>query len=103
MCDPALAKGADVRLAAGLAVTQLHPGAQFLAVMLVRDAEHLHLEDLRMAIKEFLDLARVDVLAAADHDVLDPAYDIAITLVVDHREISGMHPARRVDRLLCLL
>jgi hypothetical protein len=46
-----------------------------------------------MAVEEFLDLARIDVLAAADHHVLDAADDVAIALGVDGGEIAGVHPA----------
>ena len=82
-----------------LAVAQLHPGADLLAELRVGDAEHLHVDDLRMAVEELLDLARIDVLAAADHHVLDAADDGAIALVVDGREVAGVHPAGAVDRL----
>src|SRR4029077_15539291 len=73
MGDLAPAEGADLFGARGLAVAQTNPGAQFLAIARVGDADHLHILDLRMAVEELLDLARVDVFAAADHHVLDPA------------------------------
>src|SRR5262249_36918853 len=47
----------------------------------------------------FLDLARIDVLAAADDHVLDPADDIAIALGIDGGEVAGMHPAPGIDGL----
>jgi hypothetical protein len=56
-----------------------------------------------MAVEEFLDLARIDVLAAADDHVLDPADDVAIAFGVDGREVAGVHPAVGVDRLGGLL
>ena len=46
-----------------------------------------------MAVEELLDLARIDVLAAADHHVLDAADDVAVALVVHGREVAGVHPA----------
>src|SRR3984893_7010343 len=50
-----------------------------------------------MAIEEFLDLARIEVLAAADHHVLDAAGDVAIALGVDHGDIAGVHPAAGIE------
>src|SRR5205085_12672405 len=56
-----------------------------------------------MAVEKFLDFAWIDVLAAADDHVLDAADDVAIALLVDGREVAGMHPARGIDRLARLL
>src|SRR6266446_7985548 len=99
MGDLALAERADLFGARRLAVAQTNPGAELLAVTRVGDADHLNVPDLRMAIKELLDLARIDVLAAADHHVLDPADDVAVAVRVDRREVAGVHPAGSVDRL----
>src|SRR6516225_8497132 len=99
MSDLALAEGADLLGGGSFAVVQAHPGAQLLAIALVGDADHLHILNLRVAIEELLDLARIDVLAAADHHVLNPPDDVAIALLVDRREIASVHPTRRVDRL----
>src|SRR5260370_21681507 len=52
-----------------------------------------------MTIEKLLDLARVKVLAAADHHVLDAADDVAITLRVDHGDVAGMHPAIGVEHV----
>ena len=46
-----------------------------------------------MGIEEFLDLARIDVLAAADDHVFDPADDVAVAVLVHDRKVAGMHPA----------
>ena len=54
---------------------------------------------LRVAQQVLLDLARIDVLAAADQHVLDAADDVAVALGVDRREVAGVHPAGGVDRL----
>src|SRR5262249_26876225 len=79
------------------------PGAQLLAIAVVGDAEDLHVLDLRMTIEEFLDLARIEVLAAADHHVLDAADDVAIALVVDGGEVAGVHPALGIEHVAGLL
>jgi hypothetical protein len=52
-----------------------------------------------MAQQVLLDLARVDVLAAADQHVLDPADDVRVALGIDRRQVAGVHPAGGVDRL----
>jgi hypothetical protein len=67
--------------------------AQFLAVLGVGHAEHLHRLHLGVAEQEFLDLARVDVLAAADQHVLGAADDVAVALGVDRGQVAGVHPA----------
>ena len=56
-----------------------------------------------MAVEKFLDLARIEVLAAADHHVLDAADDVAVALGVDGGEIAGVHPAAGVEHLGGLL
>ena len=73
--------------------------ADLLAEALIGHAEDLGGLNLRMADQKFLDLARVDVFAAADEHVLEAADDAAIALLVDGREIARMHPARGIDRL----
>ena len=55
--------------------------------------------DRRVAVEVLLDLARIDVLAAADDHVLDPPDDVAVAVGVDGREVAGVHPARGVQRL----
>src|SRR6185295_17325288 len=75
------------------------PGAELLAVAVVGDAEDLHVLDFWMAIEEFLDLSGIEVLAAADHHVLDAADDVAIALGVDDRDIAGVHPAIGVEHV----
>jgi hypothetical protein len=87
------------RLGAGAEQYSLHPGHQLLAVLLVGHADHLHVDDVGVGVEELLDLARVDVLAAADHHVLDPPDDVDVAVVVHHREVAGVHPPVGVDRL----
>src|SRR6267142_955048 len=77
------------------------PGAEFFAVFCVWHAEDLDVLNFGVPIEILLDLARIDVLAAADHHVLDPADDAAISIVVDGRQVTCMHPACRIDGLPC--
>src|SRR6266571_1222425 len=86
-----------------LARAQLHPGAQLLAVLGVGHPDHLHVLDGGVRVEELLDLARVDVLAAPDHHVLDPPGDVQVARVVHDGEVAGVHPARRVDGVPGLL
>src|SRR6185437_9234727 len=99
MRDLALAEGLDRLRRFALAGLEFHPGAQFLAVFLIRHADHLHAFDLGMAEQIFLDLTRIDVLAAPDHHVLEPPDDVAVAVFVERGEIAGMHPARLVERV----
>ena len=85
------------------AVAELDPGAQLLAVLLVGDADHLHVLDVGVGVEELLDLARVDVLPAADDHVLDPADDVAVAVLAHLGEVAGVHPAVGVDGLGGLL
>src|SRR6266851_4935921 len=80
-----------------LAGSRPDPCAELLAVTTVGDTEDLNIQDLRMTKQKFLDLARVEVLTAADHHVLDAADDVAITLGIDDRDIAGVHPAAGIE------
>ena len=46
------------------------------------------LDDGRMTVEQLLDLARVNVLAAADHHVLDAADDAAVAVLVQRRQVA---------------
>ena len=52
-----------------------------------------------MAVEVFLDLARIDVFAAADDHVLDAADDVAVAVGIEGGQIAGVHPAGAVQRL----
>ncbi len=101
--DLSLAEGTHLLRGQRLAGLDANPGAQLLAIAVVGDAEHLGVLDLRMLVEILLDLARIEVLAAADHHVLDAADDVAVALVVDGGEIAGVHPAAVVQHLGGLL
>ena len=97
MGDLALAEIADILIRGGFAIHEFNPGAKFLAVFGVRHADHLHVCDLGMAVEILLDLARIQVLPAPDHQILDPADDVEIAVFVHGREVAGVHPAGIVD------
>ena len=50
-----------------------------------------------MAVQELFDLARIDVLAAANHHVLQATDDVDVALVVHRGQIPGVHPAGGID------
>src|SRR5699024_11186724 len=75
------------------------PGADLLAVLHIRYADHLDVGDVGVGVEELLDLARVNVLPAPDHHVLDPADDVEVAVGTHLGQITGVHPAVSVDRL----
>jgi hypothetical protein len=52
-----------------------------------------------MLVEVVFDLARENVLAAADHHVLAAADDLAVTVGIERREVAAVHPAGAIDRL----
>src|SRR4029077_11820361 len=68
-------------------------------VLLGGNPDHLHVRDIRVAVQELFDLARIDVLAAADDHVLDPADDVDVTVRVHRGQVAGVHPAGGIDGL----
>src|SRR5215469_15167701 len=99
MRDLAGAELADLlggQLAAG---AQLHPRAELFAVLQVGHPDDLDVLDLRVGVQEFLDLAGIDVLTAADDHVLDPPDDVQVAGLVHHGQVAGVHPAGGVDGL----
>ena len=68
-------------------------GDDFLAPVRVRAADDRNLEHAGMAQQHFLDLARIDVAAAADDQVLGAVLQGEKTLVVEGAHIAGVQPA----------
>ena len=77
-----------------------------LAPLVVGDAEHRDVGDLRVAVEHVLDFLGRDVLTLADDDVLDAAGDDHRAVLVEARHVTGVQPAvvgeragveRRVD------
>ena len=68
------------------------------AQSLVGSADHRHLAHPRVAREHVLDLHRVDVLAARDDHVVDPAVDPEIAVGVEMPGVAGVVPAV-ADRL----
>ncbi len=68
-------------------------GAHLLAVFAAGDADDLHIQDARHAEEKFLDLARIDIFAAADDHVLDAAGDTQVAVFIHDAEVAGAQPA----------
>ena len=59
----------------------------------VRRADHRHLAHARMAREHVLDLGRMDVLAARDDHVVEPAVDPEVAVRVEVPGVAGVVPA----------
>ena len=68
--DLAVAELLDLLFGKCLSRLDLDPCHQFLAVLNVRDTDHIHVRDLRMQVQELLNLTRIEVLTAADDHLL---------------------------------
>ena len=77
-----------------LAFLERHGRADLFAQRLVRDAEHRRLADGRVLVEHLLELARIDVVATADDQVLLAIDDEVIAVLVDRRDVPGVKPAR---------
>src|SRR5207302_5265598 len=95
--NPAAAVLADLVDGGRLPVVEPDPDAHLFTVLDVRHADGLHVADFRMRVQELFDLARVDVFAAPNDHVLQPAHDVDVAVLAHHGKIAGVHPARAVD------
>ena len=69
-------------------------GADVLTQRVVGHSEHGGLADTRVGVEDLLDLARVDVISAADDEVLLAVDDEQVAVPVDGGDIAGVQPAR---------
>src|SRR5690606_3541290 len=74
-------------------------GGDLLAPVRVGDAEDDRLRDAGVAGDRGLDLARIDVLPAADDEVLEAAGDGDVAALVHDADVAGVQPAVGVDGL----
>src|SRR6202042_2165591 len=70
-----------------------HRGSDLLAQGRVRQADHGGLGDPGMLVEHFLDLPRVDVVAAADDQVFFPVHDVEIAVLVGPGQVTAVEPA----------
>src|SRR5919112_3412559 len=97
--DLSLAEGPHLVLRHRLTLANSDPGAKLLTVSRVGHAKDLDLLDLWMFEEKLLDLTRVKVLTSTDHHVLDAANDVAVALVIQGGQVTGVHPACGIDHL----
>src|SRR5581483_7025745 len=62
------------------------------SILLIRNANHLHIGNPGTGVQELLDLARINILAAADDHILGAAGDFAIAVLVHGGEITAVQP-----------
>ena len=79
------------------AVLENDAGHDLLAELLVRNADNLNVLDLFVGINELLNLLGIDVFAAADYHVLEPARDSVVALGRFAGEVTGVQPAVLVN------
>ena len=91
--DPLLDVGADLLGRQLLALVEDDRGADLLAPLVVGDADHRRFADLRVLVEHLLDLARVDVVAAADDQVLLAVDDVEVAVLVDAGHVAAVEPA----------
>src|SRR5262249_7483168 len=72
--------------------------ADLLAELVVGDPDHGRLGDRGMLVEDLLDLARVDVVAAADDHLLLAVHDEEVAVLVHPGQVTSPEPAVR-DRL----
>src|SRR6266850_2738957 len=82
---------------------EFDPGTHHLAVAGIRNAKDLRLLHLGMSIEKLLNLTRGDVLSAADDQILHPPDDLAVPLIIEGGQVSGVHPAALIDGFARLL
>src|SRR6476469_6712903 len=90
--DPLLDVLADLLGRQLLAVVDDDRRADLLAPLVVGDADDRRFADLRVLVEHLLDLARVDVVAAADDQVLLAVDDVEVALLVDAGHVAGVEP-----------
>ena len=73
-------------------------GEDFLPVFRIGNADRRRLEHRRMPQQRFVDLARRDVLAALDDQLLQPAGDEVEAVGVAIAEVAGREPAAGTQR-----
>src|SRR3977135_3255169 len=82
--DLAAAELADLLVGRRRAGSELYPGADLFALLLVGHAEYLHGLYFRVPVQELFDLAGEDIFTATDQHVLQTPGDVAITLRIEH-------------------
>src|SRR6266851_2190513 len=72
-------------------------GRHLLAPLRVGYPEHRRVGDRWVSVEQLLDLARVDVLAAADDHVLEAPLNAAVASCVHRAEVTSVQPSLGID------
>src|SRR5947209_7972196 len=83
---------AQLVVAGTCALLQRDRGRHLLAVLVMGNAQHGGLANIWMLVEHFLDLARVDVVAASDDHLLLAIDDEEVTVFIDLRHIARVKP-----------
>src|ERR1700683_3083987 len=70
-----------------------HTGDDFLTPVSMRTADDMHFQHARVTQQNFLDLARIDVAAAADDHVLGAILQREEAFFIECAHVAGMQPA----------
>ena len=86
-------------------ITQFHEGLRGLAAIVILDADHRRLFDVRVIVEGFLDHAWINVIAGTNDEILDPVDNEEEAFVVHDRNIAGSEETvdKRVLRRLRLV
>jgi len=96
--QPAIQVRDQLRLGDLVAVAQHDHRTAYLAPGGVGDADQGAFGDGRVGVQGLLHLGGVDVLAAGDDHVLEPAGDVQVPVVVDLSQVTGAEPATLGER-----
>src|SRR5947199_6331634 len=70
-----------------------HARDNFFAPLIMPPSDHSHFGDVRVSQQRLLHLARIDIGAAADDQILGAVLECQEPRVIERTEIPGVHPA----------
>src|SRR5690606_5886196 len=79
---------------------QDNAGTKFLTIFMVWHPNYLYVRNSRMGIKEIFNFFREQVFSATNDDILDSSLDFDKAFIIHFSNITGMHPARRINHFL---
>src|SRR5690606_1452766 len=73
---------------------------QLFSIFMVWHPNYLYVRNCRMSIKEIFNFFREQVFSATNDDILDSALNFDKAFIIHFSNITGMHPARRINHFL---
>ena len=98
MCEALSTEIADVVFGEIIVSAAHDPRHEFFAHAHVGHAHHLCTGDRRVLEQDLFDLAGIEVLTSADHEVLHAAHDVEVAIIIEHAEVTSVHKPVVVDR-----